>query len=259
VPLTGAGEQAGLLPKGTKVAVTCSPTRGLGVTVELATELAGAGFDAVPHLAARAITGKAELEDALAQLAAAGVSDVFVIGGDGRKPAGPYTSGLELLQAIDDLGHDFSEIGVPVYPEGHPFIDDVILYEALDEKEAFATYAVTQMCFDSSAIATCLAALRGRGMDLPVFLGLPGVVNSRKLARISVKIGVGESSRFARSNARALWRLLRPDGYKPSELLGDLATQLPADSAVTGIHLFTFNEVAATFEWVRAHSQKTGV
>jgi hypothetical protein len=53
--------------------------------------------------------------------------------------------------------------------------------------------------------------------------------------------------------------LLRPDGYKPSELLGDLATQLPADSAVTGIHLFTFNEVAATFEWVRAHSQKTGV
>jgi methylenetetrahydrofolate reductase (NADPH) len=183
---------------------------------------------------------------------------VFVVGGDGREPAGPYASGLELLQAIDDLGHDFTEIGVPVYPEGHSFIDEAILHQALREKAAFATYAVTQMCFDGSVIATWLAGLRGRGVVLPVSLGIPGVVDPRKLARISVKIGVGESSRFARTNARAVWRLLRPGGYKPNKLLRDLATLLPGDSGVAGIHLFTFNEVAATYGWVRAQSQRPG-
>jgi methylenetetrahydrofolate reductase (NADPH) len=258
VPISGAREQAGLLPAGTSVAVTCSPTRGLGATVELAAQLAVSGLDAIPHLAARVITGRTELEEALARLAAVGVSDVFVIGGDGRKPSGPYASGLELLQAIDDLGHDFSEIGVPVYPEGHPFIEEANLYEALREKAAFATYAVSQMCFDGSVIATWLAGLRGRGIELPVSLGVPGVVDSRRLARMSVKIGVGESSRFARSNAKAVWRLLRPGGYKPNKLLRELATLLPADGGAAGIHLFTFNEVAATQEWVRAQSQRTG-
>jgi methylenetetrahydrofolate reductase (NADPH) len=254
VPLSGTREHARVLPEGTKVAVTCSPTRGLRVTVELSAQLAASGLDAIPHLAARAITGRAELEEALARLADVGVSDVFVVGGDHREPAGPYASGLDLLQAIDDLGHEFSDIGVPAYPEGHSFIDEATLYQALREKAAFATYSVTQMCFDGSVIATWLTGLRARGIELPVSLGIPGVVNPQKLARISVKIGVGESSRFARRNANAIRRLLRPGGYQPNKLLRDLATLLPVDSGVAGIHLFTFNEVAATYEWVRAQS-----
>jgi methylenetetrahydrofolate reductase (NADPH) len=71
-----------------------------------------------------------------------------------------------------------------------------------------------------------------------------------------VKIGVGESSRFVHSNASAVWRLLRPGGYKPDTLLQDLATMLPAGSGVAGVYLFTFNEVSATHEWVRAQSQR---
>jgi methylenetetrahydrofolate reductase (NADPH) len=98
---------------------------------------------------------------------------VFVVGGDRREPAGPYASGLELLQAMDDLGHDFMEIGVPTYPEGHSFIDETTLYQALRKKAAFATYTVTQMCFDGSVIATWLADLRGRGIGLPVSLVSP--------------------------------------------------------------------------------------
>lgn len=80
VPLPGALDRARSLPPGTTVTVTCSPSRGLEPTVALAEALAGAGYHAVPHLAARSVGGEVELKDAVERLVAAGVADVFVVG-----------------------------------------------------------------------------------------------------------------------------------------------------------------------------------
>lgn len=59
--------------------------------------------------------------------------------------------------------HRFGQIGVAGYPEGHPFIDDHQLLNALREKEPFASYMVTQMCFDAKTIVHWIADMRQQG------------------------------------------------------------------------------------------------
>ena len=73
-----------------------------------------------------------------------------------------------------EIGHPLAEIGIPAYPQGHAFIADAPLLEALRAKAAFASYMTTQLCFDPNAIASWLAARRAEGITLPVHLGLPG-------------------------------------------------------------------------------------
>ena len=71
------------------------------------------------------------------------------------------------------------------------------LQSALQEKQAFASYLVTQMCFDAGRVIEWLTNIRGRGIKLQAWIGLPGVMNRSKLLATSLRIGVGESARFA--------------------------------------------------------------
>ena len=78
-----------------------------------------------------------------------------------------------------EIGHPLSEIGIPAYPQGHAFIADAPLLEALRAKAAFASYMTTQLCFDPNAIASWLAARRAEGITLPVHLGAARASPSR--------------------------------------------------------------------------------
>jgi methylenetetrahydrofolate reductase (NADPH) len=273
VPLHGAIEQAHALPDGAIVTVTSSPTRGAEATIALAEELAGRGFHAVPHLAARQVRDEAELAAICRRLERVGITDVFVVGGDAVEPAGEFPDGLTLLQAIDRLGYRFANVGIPGYPEGHHAIDDETLWAALKAKRPYATYLVTQMCFDPDTICRFVAAAADRGVDLPVYVGVPGAVDVGKLLRISLKIGVGESLRFVRGNAAVARRLFRPRlargespgvwTYRPDGLVRKLAARTRDDTGevrcpIAGLHLYTFNQVGATVGWVhqavRAHA-----
>ena len=118
VPIKGAQEQAVHLPDGAEVSVTCSPTLGIGNTIELAEDLLGQGFAVVPHLAARVVQGEAHLGGVLRRLEGGGLRDVFVVGGDSKVSAGTFADGLGLLEAMAQLGAGIERVGVPAYPEG---------------------------------------------------------------------------------------------------------------------------------------------
>ena len=60
--------------------------------------------------------------------------------------------------------------------------------------------------------------MRARGTDLPIWIGLPGVVDYAKLVRISMKIGLGESARFLGHHHGWMSRLLTTQ-FKPDRLL----------------------------------------
>ncbi len=170
-----------------------------------------------------------------------------MVGGDAKEP-GDYPDGLSLLRAMAEIGHPFAEIGIPCYPQGHAFIPDAPLAEALRDKAAFASYMTTQLCFDPEAIGTWLAARRAEGLTLPVHIGLPGVAEPHKLLAITARIGVADTHRFLTKNARFVARLIRSGGfYRPDGLLDGLAP-IVADPAagVVDMHLYTFNHVAAT-------------
>lgn len=253
LPLSGLAAQLVHLPVGARVTVTCSPARGVDHTVDVAVGLAELGFEAVPHLAARQVTGADHLATLLDRLAAAGVDDAFVVAGDAAEAAGPYPDGLALLEAMADRGHPFARLGVPGYPEGHHLIDDEALWAALAAKQRHATYVVTQMCFASATICRWVAEARERGVVLPVYAGVAGVVEPATLLRVSARIGIGDSVRFLRSNRAAVARLLRPGGARPDALLHGLAERVRAGGCdIAGLHVYTFNRVARTVAHIEA-------
>jgi methylenetetrahydrofolate reductase (NADPH) len=254
IPLKTSMSQAAFLPPGAKVSVTASPAKGIEATIALCEQLQAAGFRAVPHLSARMVRDRAHLVDLIAWLEGAGVDRAFVVGGDAKEP-GDYPDGLALLRGMAEIGHPLSEIGIPAYPQGHPFIADGPILEALRAKAPFASYMTTQLCFDPGAIASWIAARRGEGITLPVHVGVPGVAEPQKLLAISARIGVADTHRFLTKNVRFVARLVRSGGfYRPDSLLEGLAPHLADRGAdIVDLHMYTFNAVDGLESWRRRY------
>jgi methylenetetrahydrofolate reductase (NADPH) len=254
VPLKNALDQAGFLPAGVTVSVTASPAKGIEATIALCEQLQARGFRAVPHLSARMVRDRSHLSDLISWLEGAGVDRAFVVGGDAKEP-GDYPDGLSLLRDMAEIGHPLSEIGIPCYPQGHAFIADGPLLEALRAKAAFASYMTTQLCFDPGAIATWIAVRRGEGLMLPIHVGVPGVAEPHKLLAISARIGVADTHRFLTKNLRFVARLVRSGGfYRPDALLEGLAPHLADPAAgIVDLHMYTFNAVDTFESWRRSY------
>ncbi len=250
IPLKNVREQAAALPRGATVSVTASPGKGIEATVELAVELEGTGLRAIPHLSARMIRDRAHLAALLDRLEGAGIDRAFVVGGDASEP-GEFLDGLSLLRAMADLGRLPADVGCPCYPQGHPDIPEDALLGALRDKAPLVRYMTTQLCFDPKAIASFIDARRAEGITLPVKLGIPGVAEIPKLLSISARIGVKDASKFVLRNARFVGQLLKAGGtYRPTSLLRQLATVIADPRAdVLGLHVYTFNNIAATEAW----------
>jgi len=252
IPVIGIEEKVAVLPFGATVTVTASPRHGIERTIDVSAHLAGRGYRVVPHLAARMIAGRGQLERIVAHLETAGIHEAFVIGGDASPPAGDYADAGDLLDALGSLPHALARIGVGGYPEGHPLISESGLLEALRRKQDQADYIVTQLCFDAAALAHWVLAIGDAGIELPVVVGLPGVVERRKLAEISLQTGVGASLRYLAKHGRQIATLARSRRYDPTPLARAVAARAEeADLGIGGVHLFTFNQIEATEAWVR--------
>ncbi|HEY6568373.1 MAG TPA: methylenetetrahydrofolate reductase [Actinomycetota bacterium] len=249
IPLKNAMEAADALPHAATVTVTASPSHGLESTVELGESLAERGHVVVPHLSAHMIRDRAHLSELLQRCRDAGFTRAFVVGGDAKEP-GDFHDGLSLLRAMDELGHPFTEIGVPSYPEGHVDISTERLLEVLKEKQRYAKYMATQMSFNPGAILSWLGQMRANGVMLPVHLGTPGVAELTKLMTISTRIGIADSARYLKKNRRMVGSLLTPGKFGPDALLEGMGPAYTDPGAnIEALHLFTFNQVQATVDW----------
>jgi methylenetetrahydrofolate reductase (NADPH) len=255
IPVKGIEDKAAVLPRGAIITVTASPRHGMDRTVDVSSRLAGRGYRVVPHLAARMIADRGQLERLVAHLDAAGIHEAFVVGGDASPPAGIYADAGDLLEDIAGLTHPLARIGVGTYPEGHPLISADGLLDALRRKQRYADYMVTQICFEVDALERWIRAMRAAGIGLPVVVGLPGVVDRRRLAEISLRTGVGASLRYLVRHGRQVATLAGSRRYDPTRLAREIAGRAVAtDLGISGAHLFTFNEVEATASWVRQTS-----
>ena len=255
-------EQAVLesVPRGMTVTVTASPVKGLDATIDLAEKLAAHGYRVVPHLAARSVTGEAHLAEIIARLQAAGVDDVFVPGGDATHPAGPFDSALPLLERLDEMGGPFRRVGITGYPESHPKIHDDITIQAMWDKRRYASYIVSNVCFDAAQLSRWIQRIRTRGVTLPLYVGLAGPAERTRLLRMAAVAGASESARFIGRHPSWILRFWVPGGYSPDRLLDRAAGVLTAPgSGVVGLHLFTFNQLQQTEHWRRAALERTGI
>lgn len=228
------------VPPGTGVSVTALPAHGIERTVAVALDLARAGFDAIPHVAAARIADVAQLERVLDALDDSPVSTLFVVGGDDRRPGDAVRDGHELLERIRERSGRRFGLGAAAYPEGHPAFDLEEGLRVLARKAPLADYAVTQMCFDADVVSRFLERARETGLDLPTWVGIPGPVGMRQLLGLAARIGVGPSLAFARkgSNRRLLAR------YDDARLRSGIRQGVErSGTAIAGFHVYSFNRL----------------
>lgn len=261
MPLPSAvGTVQAHVPTEVPLTITATGGKGLEPTVTTSIALRQAGYSVAPHLPARLLTGPAELDRILTRLEDGGVDRLFAIAGDAAIPAGPFTGALDLLQALDDRGHRFDGVGIGGYPEGHAQLPDEQVHQALLDKAPYADRVLTQICFSAQAFFRWGERLRADGVTLPIYAGMPGPVSRQKLMRISASLGLGQSARFLTKQRNMLWRFFTPAGYSPDALVRDLVRGLSGGpAAITGLHLFTFNEIEATEAWRRRLLAEAGV
>lgn len=250
---------AALLPAGTPVYVNHLPRRELAHTLPALIALSEAGLEPVPHVAARRIVSRAEVEAFLKQaVRLANVRKVLLIGGDVAEPLGPYVDGAALMRDGLLSGCGVQQVGLPGYPEGHPRIASAILAAALAEKLALAgaqglgAYVVTQFSFAPNRIVEYCADLARRAADVPAYVGLPGPTSPRTLLRYAQRCGVGASLRALQAQGMGAVRLFT--NVDPSDQLTALARHMRAGSVsnVVGVHLYSFGGVATTAHWINA-------
>ncbi|MDS0280703.1 methylenetetrahydrofolate reductase [Haloarcula onubensis] len=256
MPFDSFDEEIEHLPAGATIAITTSPQLGIDRTVEK-TELAtGEGFEVVPHVAARYVEDREHLDEIARRLTEAGVTDIFVPGGDREEPAGEFESAYDLLTALEEMEYEFAEVGITGYPEGHEFLDEETLAAAMDKKAPYATYIVTQLCYDPDAVLEWIEDIRARGVDLPVEIGIPGVMKYQRLMQISKKVGVGDSVKFLKKTTGILGFVKQLVGsrgtYEPDDLVDGLGPHVDDDDyGIRGIHIYTFNQTPDTESWRR--------
>jgi methylenetetrahydrofolate reductase (NADPH) len=253
LPFASAEPEAARVVPPLTLTVTCSPKHGPDHTVDVARRLRALGHRVIVHVAARMVSSREHLDQLLERMAAGGIADVFLVGGDAAEPVGPYPSAVSLLAELS--GHELAPrtIGVPAYPEGHPLIAPAVLRADLLEKGHLADYMTTQMCFDPNVLLTWLREMRSAGVSLPAYVGVPGAVDRRRLLEVSLRVGVGTSISFVRKQ-HGVRHLFGGGGSVAAHLYAAIAPEIRESLGVAGVHFFTFNRLVETVRFVDERS-----
>ena len=116
------GTFSDLVPKINNVYVTYLPDDNMNKVTETAKKLTIEGYTVIPHLPARTIENKEQLERYIKVLSEeCGCSKILVIGGGGKQ-AGEITSSIEILETDLLSKYNFKEVGLAGHPEGNPDI-----------------------------------------------------------------------------------------------------------------------------------------
>lgn len=246
------------VPNRTPVYLTAVPGRPHSELIESASRLRAAGLEPVPHLAVRDLENIAALDDVLSRLAAgASVSRILVVAGDRDRPAGPFSSAIDMVESGLLQRCGIVEVGVAGYPQGHPRISADALDRALAakieaaEQTGLAVHIVTQFGFDAGAIVSWLIRLRDLGIEHPVRVGMAGPTNLSTLLRYAQRCGVRASAQGLTQQAGLIKHLLGTSA--PDDIIRPL-TEACTDGRHGQVapHFYSFGGAAATGRWAAA-------
>ena len=241
------------LAPGTDVNVTFLPGSDPSDTAKVAARLRDEGMHPIPHIAARSIHDKAQLESILKALKSeASVDEVLIIGGGVDNPVGDFASSMDILETGLIQDHGIGKIGVSGHPEGSPDIPADALASALAWKNEFARkeglnlYIETQFCFEAEQVLAWERDIRAAGNALPIRIGIPGPATIKTLFRFAQISGIGPSMRFISKQAKNVAKLLTVQA--PDLLLADLAQGMAEDKdcLLAHFHYYPFGGFAKT-------------
>jgi methylenetetrahydrofolate reductase (NADPH) len=249
--------------RGTDVTITFLPGDDYHRNVETAVNLRRAGYNPVPHIAAREMASREMLDDFLARARGeADVSRILVIAGDVAAAKGPYRSSFDVCSSGLIEANGIASVSIAGHPEGHPFLSPSNAFKALEAWRSWGHQAgirveiVTQFCFESAPIVGWIGELDARGIDLPVIVGLAGPATPATLMKFALRCGIGNSMRSLRGQIGRFGRLLIDTG--PDDVVRGL--QSASDKMkgpIAGFHLFPFGGLRKAGEWRRNYGKET--
>lgn len=265
------------IPAGTKINVTFLGNEDLEMRVSAAQAVRELGFVPVPHISARRLASRAQLEEFLSRLQDVGATEhVFVVGGDPTTPEGPYEDSYDVIRTGLLLDYGVKEVSIAGYPEGHPDIADDVLWRALDEKslslaqQGLDATILTQFAFDTDPVLAWIDKVRARGIDSTIRIGTPGPAGIKRLLGFARRFGIGANAMIVKKYGFSLTNLMGTAG--PDTFVTDLSALLaaapePVDGAATAgpgrtagkdavkLHFYTFGGLLATADWARAYAR----
>ena len=250
------------LSPGTEVFLVWIPGANPMDLVAPAARLSRAGLVPVPHIGARHVESSSQLEQLVSRLIGeGGVDRVLLVGGDRAQPAGPYDSGLAVMQSGVFQRTGITRVSIAGFPEGNPNIPNPALEEALRAKVRFGhdtgleLSIVTQFCFTAQPIVEWLRRIRAKGIDNPVRVGLAGPASVTRLLRYAVRCGIGNSLHVLTEHP-SFAKLLTEKGPEP--IIRDIAAQAESRNngnlplGIAGLHFFVFGGFDRTIDWINA-------
>lgn len=221
----------------------------------------GLGFEPMPHLAARRIASFAKLESFIQRaVAEAGVKRCFVIAGDPSTPLGPFADSSSLIESGVFEHSGIQMVGVGGHPEGHPVMSTSDRWKVLEHKcrciegRGMAPLIVTQLAFDADIVLAWLEALRGRGVEHPVRVGVPGPAGVAVLARYAALCGVSACASMLSKYGISISKLFGIAG--PDLFVDRLTTRLTEAHGKVSLHFFPFGGIAQSVKWVEQYCSR---
>ncbi|GAA1698081.1 methylenetetrahydrofolate reductase [Microbacterium sediminicola] len=252
-------EAAPLLPQGTRMNVTFLGNEDLPMRLAASRAVLESGLVPVPHISARRLTSRQELETFLGALKEAGASEkVFVVGGDPATPAGPYPDSERVIRSGILPEYGVQDVSIAGYPEGHPDIATDVLWDALRgkadslRKQGIPGTIITQFGFDDAAFLGWVEKVRAEGIDFPIRLGVPGPAGVKRLIAFATRFGISANAMIIKKYGFSLTNLVGTAG--PEKLIRALSDGYdPERHGDVRLHFYTFGGIAKTAEWVRDH------
>ena len=249
-------QAAPLIPRGTRVNVTFLGNEDLEMRLAASRAVLAKGLVPVPHISARRLKSRAELEVYLGSLRDAGaIESVFAVGGDPTEPEGPYADSESVIRSGLLAEYGVRKVSIAGYPEGHPDIAEEVLWDALAgkadslQKQGLEGTIITQFAFDDAPVFEWIEQVRARGITMPIRVGVPGPAGVKRLIGFARRFGIGANAMIVKKYGFSLTNLMATAG--PDKLIRALENGYDAERhGEVRLHFYTFGGLTATSAWI---------
>jgi methylenetetrahydrofolate reductase (NADPH) len=205
-----------------------------------------AGFEPVPHVAARGFRDAHQLSYFFDGLRDHAIEKILVIAGGLNTPSGPYSNSLQMLQSEAFEKSGLSTVALAGHPDGNPV--DSKADQSLQKKLSFlreqnkAAEIVTQWSFFPDKVNTYLKQMGTEYPNAPVRIGIPGPASLKTLLKYAKVCGVSASTAVLKKQGLSLARLL---------LSSDPAKFVNQVEGAPSFHLYPFGGLEKSAEWLQ--------
>ena len=205
------------------------------------------GFKPVPHVPARSISNKKELDLYLSQLSDIGVEKILAIGGSGKQ-IGNFEKTFDLFDTGLFDKYSFNQINIAGHPEGNPFDknSDENLFKKYEWiiKNKFNCSIVSQWTFDIKKTNNWIQNIKRKmklisSGSLDVHIGIAGPAKIITLIKYAKICGVSASLIIAKNKNLELRNLIQ---HNPTEIINNLKNY-------DNLHFFPFGGIKELVKW----------